>query len=66
MQTSPGQAIRPEIDQKDLVDDAERAGGRPGYPAEIAGVVGMLCTPDSAWTTGQVVSANGGMRFGLS
>ncbi|RPA84292.1 short chain dehydrogenase [Ascobolus immersus RN42] len=40
-------------------------GGREGYPEEIAGVVGMLCTPDAAWTTGSVVSANGGMVMSL-
>lgn len=36
-------------------------GRRPGFPSEIAGVVGMLCSEESGWTTGSVVSANGGM-----
>jgi 3-oxoacyl-[acyl-carrier protein] reductase len=48
-----------------LVDDEERAGGRPAYASEIAGIVGMLCTPDSQWCTGQVVSANGGGRMAM-
>jgi 3-oxoacyl-[acyl-carrier protein] reductase len=64
MQT-PGSAIRPEIDDAEFVKDAENAGGRPAYLEEIAGVVGMLCTPDSVWCTGQVVCANGGMRMAI-
>jgi 3-oxoacyl-[acyl-carrier protein] reductase len=65
IQQTPGSAIRPEIDDEDLVADAENAGGRPAYVDEIAGVVGMLCTPDSLWCTGQVVCANGGMRMSI-
>jgi 3-oxoacyl-[acyl-carrier protein] reductase len=64
MQT-PGSAIRSEIDDEEFVKDAENAGGRPAYLEEIAGVVGMLCTPDSVWCTGQVVCANGGMRMAI-
>ncbi|GIZ43313.1 hypothetical protein CKM354_000654500 [Cercospora kikuchii] len=60
---TPLAAIRPDIDRKDLVDNAELAGGRPAYDYEIAGVVAMLCTPDSAWCTGSVVCANGGFKF---
>ncbi|KAH6674126.1 hypothetical protein B0J14DRAFT_653442 [Halenospora varia] len=63
IEKAPGSAIRPEIDDEDLVKDADRAGGRPAYPDEIAGIVGMLCTPDALWCTGQVVCANGGMRM---
>lgn len=36
-------------------------GRRPGFPSEIAGVVGMLCSEESGWTTGSVISSNGGM-----
>jgi NAD(P)-dependent dehydrogenase (short-subunit alcohol dehydrogenase family) len=48
--------------------DAERAqyaevGGRPGKRSEVAGIVGMLVSAESAWCTGSVVCANGGMRF---
>ncbi|KAJ8611073.1 hypothetical protein MRB53_038160 [Persea americana] len=35
----------------------ENAGGRPGYDHEVAGVIAMLCTPDSGWCTG-----SGGVR----
>jgi 3-oxoacyl-[acyl-carrier protein] reductase len=60
---APLQAIRPFIDDEDLVKDAEILGGRPAYPSEIAGIVGMLCLEDSGFCTGQVVCANGGMRM---
>lgn len=65
IQNTPGSEIRPEIDDEDLVKDAENAGGRPAYVEEIGGVVGMLCTADSVWCTGQVVCANGGMRMAI-
>ena len=65
IQQTPGSAIRPEVDDKDLVADAENAGGRPAYVDEIAGVVGMLCSADGAWCTGSVVCANGGLRMGI-
>lgn len=43
----------------------EKMGGRrPAFTSEIAGVVGMLCTPDGLWCTGSVVCANGGMKMG--
>ncbi len=40
-------------------------GRRPGFPSEIAGVVAMLCSEDSGWTTGSVISANGGMVMSM-
>jgi hypothetical protein len=33
------------------------------YESEIAGTIAMLCTPDCAWTTGSVISSNGGFKF---
>lgn len=39
------------------------AGGRPAQPAEIAGVIGMLTSPESGWCTGSTICANGGMTF---
>ena len=62
---SPSMAIRKDIDAEALVMDGKKAGGRPGYVEEIAGIVGMLCTQDSMWCTGQVVCANGGMRMAI-
>lgn len=61
---TPLSAIRGE-DDEDLRAGAEEAGGRPAYVHEIGGVVGMLCTSDSSWCTGQVVCANGGMRMAI-
>jgi 3-oxoacyl-[acyl-carrier protein] reductase len=60
---SPMAAVREGIDGEDLIRDANFVGGRPAYPHEVAGIVGMLCSEDSAWCTGQVISANGGMRM---
>ncbi|CAG8952285.1 hypothetical protein HYFRA_00001027 [Hymenoscyphus fraxineus] len=65
IEKTPGSKIRKEIDDEDLVRDEERAGGRPAYTKEIAGVVGMLCLEDALWCTGQVVCANGGMRMAV-
>ena len=63
MQNAPLQAIREGIDEEKFVKDAERAGGRPAYASEVAGVVAMLCGEDSAWCTGSAVCANGGFKF---
>ncbi|TVY38415.1 L-xylulose reductase [Lachnellula subtilissima] len=65
IEKTPGSAIRPQIDDQDLISGADTAGGRPAYTQEIAGIVGMLCTQDSRWCTGQVVCANGGMRMAI-
>jgi NAD(P)-dependent dehydrogenase (short-subunit alcohol dehydrogenase family) len=61
---TPLMRAREGIDSAEVVEDAKTSGGRPAYCSEIAGIVGMLCLPDSAWCTGQVVCANGGMLFG--
>lgn len=36
---------------------------RQAYDTEIAGVIAMLCTPDSGWCTGSTICANGGFKF---
>lgn len=58
---APLMRARPGIDATEVVEEAKIGGGRPAYTSEIAGIVGMLCTPDAAWCTGQVVCANGGL-----
>lgn len=58
---TPGMAPRKGVDSDETIKDAEEAGGRMAYVGEVAGIVGMLCTPDAQWCTGQVVCANGGM-----
>ena len=63
IQSAPLQKVRAGIDEERFVEDAENAGGRPGYDYEIAGVVAMLCSEDGAWCTGSVVCANGGFRM---
>ncbi|TIA47553.1 NAD(P)-binding protein [Aureobasidium pullulans] len=54
-------------DRPELIElaNTKMAGRRPAYWDEIAAVVGMICGPDSAWTTGSVICANGGMRFSV-
>lgn len=61
----PLSAVREGVDDPSLVKLAvEKMGGRrPAYWKEIAAVVGMLSGPDSAWTTGSVISCNGGFKF---
>ncbi|KAK3673818.1 hypothetical protein LTR78_006373 [Recurvomyces mirabilis] len=60
---TPLAAIRSDVDRKDLVENSDVAGGRPAYDTEIAGVIAMLCTTDSAWCTGSTICANGGFKF---
>ncbi|KAF2742558.1 NAD(P)-binding protein [Sporormia fimetaria CBS 119925] len=65
IETTPLARPRKGIDPDDIYEPATKAGGRPAYSEEIAGVVGMLCSPEAAWTTGSVICANGGMKFSV-
>ncbi|KAI5467206.1 hypothetical protein BGZ63DRAFT_468993 [Mariannaea sp. PMI_226] len=65
IQNAPLMAAREGVDAPEIVEDAKTAGGRAGEAEEIAGIVAMLASPDSAWCTGQVICANGGMIFGM-
>ncbi|KAF2490816.1 NAD(P)-binding protein [Lophium mytilinum] len=65
LQNTPLAAPRDGVDSKELVEASKKAGGRPAYEEEIAGVIAMLCSPDAAWSTGNVVCANGGFRFSV-
>lgn len=59
---TPGMAVR-EDDDEETKQVGKALGGRPAEAGEIAGVVGMICSAESAWCTGQVICANGGMRM---
>lgn len=59
---APAMAVREE-DDDETKEVGKSLGGRPAESAEIAGVVGMLCSAESAWCTGQVICANGGLRM---
>lgn len=63
LKNTPLAPVREGVDKEEFVKAAPKAGGRPAYEEEIAGVVGMLCSPEASWSTGSVVCANGGMRF---
>lgn len=52
-----------EWDTDEVKAIAKRWGGRPAYVEEIAGIVAIVCNPESGWMTGSVVSANGGQCF---
>ncbi|KAG8161168.1 hypothetical protein KVR01_009432 [Diaporthe batatas] len=58
---TPLMRVRSGIDPENVIQDAKTTGGRPAYANEVAGIIAMLCLPDAAWCTGQVVCANGGM-----
>lgn len=49
---------------QDLITNWHKRGwtpmGRLGTPADVAGVVGMFCSQDADWITGQVIYADGG------
>jgi len=59
---TPTMAVR-EDDNEERKQEGKSLGGRAGEASEIAGIIGMLCSADSAWCTGQVICANGGMRM---
>lgn len=52
-----------EWDSDEMKAVGAKYGGRVAYPEEIAGMVGMICSPESSWMTGCLVSANGGQWF---
>ncbi|KAL2021781.1 hypothetical protein VTK56DRAFT_6555 [Thermocarpiscus australiensis] len=58
---TPLMRAREGIDTEEEVRQAREGGGRPARTREVAGVVGMLCSEEAGWCTGQVVCANGGM-----
>jgi NAD(P)-dependent dehydrogenase (short-subunit alcohol dehydrogenase family) len=65
LETTPLAALRKGVDPDDIYEASVNLGGRPAYSGEIAGVVGMLCSPEAGWTTGSVICANGGMKFSV-
>jgi NAD(P)-dependent dehydrogenase (short-subunit alcohol dehydrogenase family) len=65
IQNTPLSTPRKGIDEEKIYEASQNAGGRPAYSEEIAGVVGMLCSPEAGWTTGSVICANGGMRVSV-
>lgn len=65
IEATPLAAPRKGIDPEEIYEPLAETGGRAAYSEEIAGVVGMLCSPEAGWTTGSVICANGGMRFSV-
>ncbi|EON97310.1 putative 3-oxoacyl-(acyl-carrier-protein) reductase protein [Phaeoacremonium minimum UCRPA7] len=56
----------PDAYMFDAVVQGPMKGRRPAFTIEIAGTVDMLCSPESAWTTGSVICANGGMKMSIA
>jgi 3-oxoacyl-[acyl-carrier protein] reductase len=59
---TPTMAIRDD-DSEETKKEGKALGGRPAEATEIAGIIAMLVSADSAWCTGQIICANGGMRM---
>ncbi|KAI4597760.1 hypothetical protein KJ359_004036 [Pestalotiopsis sp. 9143b] len=52
-----------ESDSAEVQELGKRLGGRGAYAHEIAQMVATLCSPDSGWCTGSLISCNGGLSF---
>ncbi|KAK6063213.1 short-chain dehydrogenase [Seiridium cupressi] len=52
-----------ETDAPEVRELGRRLGGRGAYAHGIAQMVAMICSPDSAWCTGSLISSNGGLTF---
>jgi NAD(P)-dependent dehydrogenase (short-subunit alcohol dehydrogenase family) len=65
IQHTPLMQVREDVDSGEVVEQSKKTGGRNATEYEIAGVITMLCLPESGWSTGSVVNANGGMTFSV-
>lgn len=61
---TPLVAVR-ETDSPEVQELGRKFGGRAAYDHEIAGMVATICSPESGWCTGSLISANGGLSFSL-
>ncbi|KAI1087256.1 NAD(P)-binding protein [Rostrohypoxylon terebratum] len=61
---TPLSSIR-SSDSPEVREIGEKYGGRVAYDYEIAGIVGILCSPESGWCTGSLINANGGLVFSV-
>ncbi|KAK3186202.1 L-xylo-3-hexulose reductase [Lecanicillium sp. MT-2017a] len=55
-----------DAERFDKIVRGSMGGRRPGFTAEIAGTIDMLCSEESGWTTGSVICANGGMKMSIA
>ncbi|KAJ5934403.1 hypothetical protein N7466_003950 [Penicillium verhagenii] len=62
---TPLSPIRGDLDTPELVAHGEKFGGRPAYIEEIAGIIATICNPEFGWSTGGIISANGGLSFSI-
>lgn len=62
---TPLSSAREDLDTSELVEHGEKFGGRPAYIEEIAGIIATICNPEFGWSTGGIISANGGLSFSI-
>jgi NAD(P)-dependent dehydrogenase (short-subunit alcohol dehydrogenase family) len=56
------EAVRAQLTEKSLAAGLRQTYlGRLGTPADIAGAVAFLCSPDASWVTGQMLNVCGGL-----
>jgi NAD(P)-dependent dehydrogenase (short-subunit alcohol dehydrogenase family) len=65
IQIAPLAAAREDLHGFEAVENAKESGGRAADVTEIAAIVSMICSQESRWCTGSMISANGGMIFSL-
>lgn len=54
-----------QSDSEEVKEIGQKFGGRAAYADEIAGLVASICSPEFGWSTGGMISANGGLSFSL-
>lgn len=54
-----------EEDSNEVKELGRKFGGRAAYAEEIAGLVVSICNPEFGWSTGGIISANGGLSFSI-
>ncbi|EYE94826.1 SDR family NAD(P)-dependent oxidoreductase [Aspergillus ruber CBS 135680] len=54
-----------ESDSEKVREIGQKFGGRAAYADEIAGLVASICSPEFGWSTGGIISANGGLSFSI-
>ncbi|KAJ5257108.1 NAD(P)-binding protein [Penicillium angulare] len=62
---TPLAPAREDLDTPELIEHGDKFGGRPAYIHEIAGIIATICSPEFGWSTGGIISANGGLSFSI-
>jgi len=57
--------FRPDLMPAEREEEVKNWGGIVALAEDIGRLIGLLCRPEAAWTTGSVLNANGGMSFNM-